>query len=89
MSLKIKMILGYVIILVMVMVQSYLIVSMNGKRDVMSQQALALFQMNVVMKDRVVELKSLENDLLNVIQSKLPVPENKKGQDAPTQSCAY
>ena len=89
MSVKIKMILGFVIILVMVMVQSYLIVTMNSKRDVMSQQALALFQMNVVMKDRVIELKSLENDVQNLIQTKQEIPEDKKGQDAPAKSCAY
>ena len=87
MSLKLKMIMGYVIILVMVMVQSYLIVSMNGKRDVMSQQALALFQMNVVMKDRVIELTSLENDLLNLIQTKQAIPETKSGKDAQRKSC--
>ena len=87
MSLKLKMIMGYVIILVMVMIQSYLIVSMNGKRDVMSQQALALFQMNVVMKDRVIELKSLENDLQNLIQTKQAIPDNKSGKDALRKSC--
>ena len=92
MSLKLKMIMGYVIILVMVMVQSYLIVSMNGKRDVMSQQAMQLFQMNLVMKDRVIELKSMENDLINMIQTKRPIPQHRKMKgvsDPPQQSCAY
>lgn len=89
MSVKIKMVIGFVIILVMVMVQSFLIVSMNEKRDTMSQQALALFQLNVVMKDRVIDLKTLENDMFYLIQSRQIVPEEGNGKGGSPTSCVF
>ena len=89
MSVKLKMIAGFAIILVMVMVQSWLIVSMNEKRDLMSQQALAMFRLNLVMKDREVELKTLEIDLFSVIRRQQNVPEAGHGDVRNTFSSVY
>lgn len=89
MSVKLKMIAGFTIILILVMVQSYLIVSMNEKRDLMSQQALTMFRLNLVMKDREVELKTLENDIFSIIRRQQSVPEAGHGDVRNTFSGVY
>lgn len=73
MSVKIKMVFGFIVILVLVVVQSWLIIAMNSRRDEMSQMVLALSQSNVVIKDRIIDAKTLEIDLYNAIETRSPI----------------
>jgi signal transduction histidine kinase/HAMP domain-containing protein len=89
MSVKMKLIVGFAVILVMVITQSWLIVSMTHKRDRLSRQTMAMFQHNLTMKDRVIDLKSLETDLSNIIRNRQQVPEITHGDVRNHFSCVY
>lgn len=70
MSVKIKMVIGFLVILAMVIAQSYIIVSLNSKRDILSSEALTLFQQNLVMKDRFIDTAILDVDIYRKIQER-------------------
>ena len=67
MSVKVKIVIGFIIILLMVLLQSILIIDMNDKKDMLSKQILSLFQLNTTMKDKVIDVRSLQADALNKI----------------------
>lgn len=85
MSVKVKIVIGFIIILLMVLLQSILIIDMNDKKDMLSKQILSLFQLNTTMKDKVIDVRSLQADALNKIVDKAVILGDKEQQ--PITSC--
>ncbi|HPJ15743.1 MAG TPA: HAMP domain-containing protein, partial [Spirochaetota bacterium] len=80
MSVRLKIILGFVVILVMVSLQSILIITMNNKKDALSSEAQTLYRMNVTLKDQIIDIKTYQTDFLNTIIRKLIVPKETDRQ---------
>jgi serine phosphatase RsbU (regulator of sigma subunit) len=74
-SVKFKLILGFVIIFAMVSVQSYIIFSTNQRQQKLNENLNALFSLNSTVRDKLIELKTLETDMISVVENNLVVPE--------------
>lgn len=86
MSVKIKIVLGFALILVMVAVQSVLIINMNNEKDSLSKEVMSLYQLNLAVKDRMLDIKNLESDLINLITTESVIPVRV---DVNALSCVY
>ena len=85
MSIKLKIAMGFVLILIMVFVQSWLFISLNQRKDLLSQEILVLSQLNTTLKDKVIEAKSVQSDALQIIVNKKPFLHEKQQQ--PLYTC--
>lgn len=85
MSVKFKLIAGLLFIIIMIAAESALVLRMNRNRDRLAREIVTLYQVNSAMKDRIIDVKGIVNDVIYRIAYRHDFPVADSEQK--TSSC--
>jgi serine phosphatase RsbU (regulator of sigma subunit) len=76
MSVKTKIIIGFVLIFLMIFLQSLMISFLNKRQAQLTDEAMAIYRSTLTLRDKIVDLTNLRSDIQSHILQNLEIPED-------------